>query len=54
MLSTDASRFFNEANNDVDCLVDGRVDGFALLRTEGRQHVVGRVHAARWPPNTDP
>jgi hypothetical protein len=53
-LSTDASRFFDEANNDIGCLVDCRIDRVALLRTEARQHVVGRVHTARWPANTDP
>src|SRR5258708_27353799 len=53
MLSTDASRFFGEANDDLSCLVDRRFDGFALLRTESRQHVVGRVHVAWRPANAN-
>jgi len=53
-LSTDAHRFFGEANNELSRLVDGRLDRFALLRTKAREYVVGRVHAAWRPANTDP
>ena len=53
-LSTDAHRFFGEANNELSRLVDGRLDRFALLRTKGREYVVGRVHTAWRPANTDP
>src|ERR1700682_1083902 len=52
-LSTDASRFFGEPNDEVHRLIDGRIDGFALRRAERRQHVVGRVHAAWRPANPD-